>query len=155
MCFRTLTDLCCSPVIHARRKRKSKRRTFGLKDTPVCCRSTKKNICWLIHPPNLNLCKWDFGTITILYSQPIAALQILTKDGHWKWVKHLENALVGINPFIFSNPPPFSFGPIFFVESKWQVINAGDALEFLSGGFYRATIHRYCPPLFFLLEHLL
>lgn len=24
-----------------------------------------------------------------------------------------------------------------------KVINAGDALEFLSGGFYRATIHRY------------
>jgi hypothetical protein len=30
-----------------------------------------------------------------------------------------------------------------FVEFKRQVINAGDALEFLSGGFYRATIHRY------------
>jgi len=54
-----------------------------------------------------------------LYSQPIAALQILTKDGTWKWVKHLENALV---------------------------INAGDALEFLSGGFYRPTIHRVVQP---------
>ncbi|KAF8909741.1 Clavaminate synthase-like protein [Gymnopilus junonius] len=61
----------------------------------------------------------DFGTITILYSQPVAALQILTKDGTWKWVKHLENALV---------------------------INAGDSLEFLSGGFYRATIHRVVQP---------
>ncbi|KDR76935.1 hypothetical protein GALMADRAFT_246074 [Galerina marginata CBS 339.88] len=61
----------------------------------------------------------DFGTITILYSQPISALQILTKDGSWKWVKHIENALV---------------------------INAGDALEFLSGGFYRATIHRVVQP---------
>ncbi|KAF8177668.1 Clavaminate synthase-like protein [Pholiota molesta] len=61
----------------------------------------------------------DFGTITILYSQPVAALQILTKAGTWKWVKHIENALV---------------------------INAGDALEFLSGGFYRATIHRVIQP---------
>ncbi|KJA23967.1 hypothetical protein HYPSUDRAFT_66061 [Hypholoma sublateritium FD-334 SS-4] len=61
----------------------------------------------------------DFGTITILYSQPVAALQILAKDGSWKWVKHIENALV---------------------------INAGDALEFLSGGFYRATIHRVVQP---------
>ncbi|KAF8961432.1 Clavaminate synthase-like protein [Flammula alnicola] len=61
----------------------------------------------------------DFGTITVLYSQPVAALQILTKEGSWEWVKHIENALV---------------------------INAGDALEFLSGGFYRATIHRVIQP---------
>ena len=27
-----------------------------------------------------------------------------------------------------------------------QVINAGDAMEFLSGGFYRATIHRVVQP---------
>lgn len=27
--------------------------------------------------------------------------------------------------------------------NRSKVINAGDALEFLSGGFYRATIHRY------------
>ncbi|KAF8153283.1 Clavaminate synthase-like protein [Crassisporium funariophilum] len=61
----------------------------------------------------------DFGTITILYSQPVAALQILAKNGSWKWVRHIENALV---------------------------INAGDALEFLSGGYYRATIHRVVQP---------
>ncbi|KAG6919448.1 hypothetical protein DXG01_006331, partial [Tephrocybe rancida] len=61
----------------------------------------------------------DFGTVTILYSQPVSGLQILTQNGSWKWVKHVENALV---------------------------INAGDALEFLSGGFYRATIHRVVQP---------
>ncbi|KAF9451060.1 Clavaminate synthase-like protein [Macrolepiota fuliginosa MF-IS2] len=61
----------------------------------------------------------DFGTITILYSQPVAALQILTPEGNWKWVRHINNALV---------------------------INAGDAMEFLSGGFYRATIHRVVQP---------
>ncbi|KAF8870498.1 hypothetical protein BD779DRAFT_1614102 [Infundibulicybe gibba] len=61
----------------------------------------------------------DFGTITILYSQPVAALQILTPDGKWKWVRHIDNALV---------------------------INAGDAMEFLTGGYYRATIHRVIQP---------
>jgi len=61
----------------------------------------------------------DFGTVTILYSQPVAALQILATNGSWKWVKHIENALV---------------------------INAGDALQFLSGGYYKATIHRVVQP---------
>ncbi|KAF7366894.1 hypothetical protein MSAN_00948100 [Mycena sanguinolenta] len=61
----------------------------------------------------------DFGSITVIYSQPIAALQILGPDGKWKWIKHIENALV---------------------------INAGDAMEFLSGGYYKATIHRVVQP---------
>ncbi|KAF9486256.1 Clavaminate synthase-like protein [Pholiota conissans] len=61
----------------------------------------------------------DFGSITILYSQPVAGLQILTRNGTWKWVKHIENALV---------------------------INAGDALQLLSGGYYQATIHRVIQP---------
>ncbi|KAJ3556219.1 hypothetical protein NP233_g12029 [Leucocoprinus birnbaumii] len=61
----------------------------------------------------------DFGTITLLYSQPVAALQIMTRERTWKWVKHVENAIV---------------------------INAGDAMEFLSGGYYRATIHRVVQP---------
>ncbi|KAE9405506.1 Clavaminate synthase-like protein [Gymnopus androsaceus JB14] len=61
----------------------------------------------------------DFGSISILYSQPVAALQILAQDGTWKWIKHIDNAIV---------------------------INAGDAMEFLSGGFYRATIHRVIQP---------
>ncbi|KAK0480923.1 Clavaminate synthase-like protein [Armillaria novae-zelandiae] len=53
----------------------------------------------------------DTGSITILYSQPVSALQILTPSGEWKWV-----------------------------------INAGDALEFLSGEVYRATVHRVVQP---------
>ncbi|KAG6901226.1 hypothetical protein C0995_015043 [Termitomyces sp. Mi166 len=48
----------------------------------------------------------DIGSVTILYSQPVSGLQILSRQGTWKWVKHIENALV---------------------------INVGDALEFLSG----------------------
>ncbi|KAH9944883.1 Clavaminate synthase-like protein [Amylocystis lapponica] len=61
----------------------------------------------------------DFGTVSILWSQPVAALQILSPDGQWRWIKHIDNALV---------------------------INAGDSMEFLSGGFYKATIHRVVQP---------
>ncbi|KIP02801.1 hypothetical protein PHLGIDRAFT_122142 [Phlebiopsis gigantea 11061_1 CR5-6] len=61
----------------------------------------------------------DIGSITILWSQPISALQIQSSDGKWKWVKHIDNALV---------------------------INAGDCMEFLSGGRYKATIHRVVQP---------
>ncbi|CCM06178.1 uncharacterized protein FIBRA_08420 [Fibroporia radiculosa] len=61
----------------------------------------------------------DFGTVTILWSQPVAALQILSPDGQWRWIRHIDNALV---------------------------VNSGDAMEFLSGGFYKATIHRVVQP---------
>ncbi|GAV99527.1 Clavaminate synthase-like protein [Lentinula edodes] len=61
----------------------------------------------------------DIGTITLLYSQPVSALQILARDGTWKWVKHIDNAIV---------------------------VNSGDAMDFLSGGLYRATIHRVVQP---------
>ncbi|KZV83770.1 Clavaminate synthase-like protein [Exidia glandulosa HHB12029] len=61
----------------------------------------------------------DFGTVTILWSQPVTALQILSRDNVWRFVKHVPNALV---------------------------INAGDALEFLSGGILKATIHRVVQP---------
>ena len=71
----------------------------------------------------------DFGTITLLYSQPVSALQILLPGpagagagaggGTWRWVRHVPGALV---------------------------VNAGDALEFLTGAFYRATVHRVVRP---------
>ncbi|KAH8077494.1 Clavaminate synthase-like protein [Cristinia sonorae] len=61
----------------------------------------------------------DFGTVSILWSQPVVALQILCPDEKWRYVNYIPNALV---------------------------INAGDALEFLTGGFYRATIHRVVQP---------
>ncbi|KAG2347243.1 Clavaminate synthase-like protein [Suillus weaverae] len=61
----------------------------------------------------------DFGSITILWSQPVAALQIRTREGEWRWIRHMENALV---------------------------VNAGDALDFLTGGYYKGTIHRVVQP---------
>ncbi|KAJ7455640.1 hypothetical protein B0H11DRAFT_2322421 [Mycena galericulata] len=63
----------------------------------------------------------DIGSVTILWSQPIGGLQILSPDGTWRWVRHMNNALV---------------------------INAGDVfkLTFLCGGFYPATRHRVVQP---------
>lgn len=61
----------------------------------------------------------DIGSVTILWSQPVSALQILCKDEKWRWIKHIDNALV---------------------------INSGDAMDFLSGGFYKGTIHRVVQP---------
>ncbi|KAF4602959.1 hypothetical protein EYR38_003363 [Pleurotus pulmonarius] len=61
----------------------------------------------------------DIGTVTILYSQPIGGLQILSKDNKWRWIKHIPNAIV---------------------------INVGDGIEYLSGGYYTATRHRVIQP---------
>ncbi|KAH9835001.1 uncharacterized protein C8Q71DRAFT_136350 [Rhodofomes roseus] len=61
----------------------------------------------------------DFGSVTILWSQPVASLQILSPDGKWRYIRHIDNALV---------------------------VNAGDAMDFLSGGFYKGTIHRVIQP---------
>ncbi|TFY59246.1 hypothetical protein EVJ58_g5899 [Rhodofomes roseus] len=61
----------------------------------------------------------DIGTITILWSQPVMALQVLMPDGQWRYVRHIDNALT---------------------------VNSGDAMEFLSGGFYKPTIHRVVQP---------
>ncbi|KAJ6568969.1 hypothetical protein B0H19DRAFT_939513 [Mycena capillaripes] len=61
----------------------------------------------------------DIGSISILWSQPIGGLQILSPDGVWRWVRHMDNAVV---------------------------INAGDVLTFLCGGYYPATRHRVIQP---------
>ena len=36
----------------------------------------------------------DTGSVTILWSQPVSGLQILSPDGKWRWVRHIDNALV-------------------------------------------------------------
>ncbi|KAI6019153.1 hypothetical protein EDC04DRAFT_2576053 [Pisolithus marmoratus] len=61
----------------------------------------------------------DIGSVTVLWSQPVSGLQILSPDGKWRWVRHIDNALV---------------------------INTGDMMEFLTGGFYKPTIHRVVQP---------
>ncbi|THH21293.1 hypothetical protein EW146_g230 [Bondarzewia mesenterica] len=61
----------------------------------------------------------DQTSLSVLWSQPISALQIRDADGKWRWVKHMDNALV---------------------------INCGDSLEMLSGGYYKSAIHRVVQP---------
>ncbi|KAF5392110.1 hypothetical protein D9757_003321 [Collybiopsis confluens] len=57
----------------------------------------------------------DTAVLTLLWSQPISGLQILSKNNKWRHIKHLENSII---------------------------INSGDAMKFLSGGFYEPTVHR-------------
>ncbi|KIJ58901.1 hypothetical protein HYDPIDRAFT_44272 [Hydnomerulius pinastri MD-312] len=60
----------------------------------------------------------DIGSVTILWSQPVGWLQILSPDGKQRWVCHIDNA---------------------------PVINTGDTMDF-TGGFYKPTIHRVIRP---------
>lgn len=85
----------------------------------------------------MNFVSLDLGGITLLWSQPVSALQILSPDGKWRWAKHIDNALV--------RPPSLS-SRYTIILTHTQIINAGDAIEFLSGGYYRATIHRVVQP---------
>jgi len=61
----------------------------------------------------------DLGSITILWNQSVSALQLLCPDGQWRWIKYIPNSLV---------------------------VNIGDAMEFLTGGAYKATIRRVVQP---------
>ncbi|KAI1787059.1 Clavaminate synthase-like protein [Ganoderma leucocontextum] len=62
----------------------------------------------------------DIGAVSILWSQPVTALQILSPDGNWRYVRHVPNGII---------------------------VNIGDTMEMLSGGFYKATIHRVLVPM--------
>ncbi|KFA56507.1 hypothetical protein S40293_01088 [Stachybotrys chartarum IBT 40293] len=62
----------------------------------------------------------DLGTITLLFRQPVAALQIRDHEtGEWKWAKPLDGSLT---------------------------VNTCDALSFLTGGYIKSTVHRVSLP---------
>jgi len=61
----------------------------------------------------------DHMSFTAIWSQPVTALQIKDSDGQWRYVRHVENALV---------------------------VNCGDSTEYLSGGYYKSAIHRVIKP---------
>jgi isopenicillin N synthase-like dioxygenase len=61
----------------------------------------------------------DYGTLTLLFRQPIAALQILDPEGSWKWV----------------DQPPGSI-----------TVNIGDALQFWTNGYFKPVVHRVVAP---------
>ena len=59
----------------------------------------------------------DLGSWTLLFRQPVAALQIRNHtSGEWKWVRPQDGTLT---------------------------VNACDALSFLTGGYVKSTVHRY------------
>ena len=61
----------------------------------------------------------DFGSLTLLFRQPVAALQVLTPAGQWKYVK----------------PYPGSI-----------TVNIADVLQFWSNGYLKSSIHRVVAP---------
>jgi isopenicillin N synthase-like dioxygenase len=61
----------------------------------------------------------DFGSLTLLFRQPIAALQIRMPDGSWKWVK----------------PYPGSI-----------TVNIADVLQFWTAGYLKSSVHRVSSP---------
>ena len=62
----------------------------------------------------------DSSAFTFIASQPMASLQVRDyKTGKWGYVAHVPDALV---------------------------VNVGDGLEFLTGGYFRSTIHRVINP---------
>ncbi|EXJ58328.1 hypothetical protein A1O7_05753 [Cladophialophora yegresii CBS 114405] len=61
----------------------------------------------------------DFGSLTLLFSQHVAGLQIRTPEGDWKWVKPVQGGIT---------------------------CNAADTLSFLTKGFIKSTIHRVVTP---------
>ncbi|CAK4029538.1 related to iron ascorbate family oxidoreductases [Lecanosticta acicola] len=61
----------------------------------------------------------DFGSLTLLFRQPIAALQIRTREGEWKWVR----------------PHPESI-----------TVNIADVLQFWTNGYLKSSVHRVVAP---------
>ncbi|KAF9887183.1 hypothetical protein FE257_010437 [Aspergillus nanangensis] len=61
----------------------------------------------------------DFGSLTLLFSQHVAGLQIRTPEGNWKYVKPVEGGIT---------------------------CNVADTLSFLTNGFLKSTIHRVVTP---------
>ncbi|KAL7622582.1 putative flavonol synthase [Parahypoxylon ruwenzoriense] len=61
----------------------------------------------------------DYNTLTFLFHQPVAGLQVQTPEGKWKYVRSPRDAII---------------------------VNIADALEFLSGSYLKSTVHRVVRP---------
>ncbi|EFX01571.1 2og-Fe oxygenase family protein [Grosmannia clavigera kw1407] len=61
----------------------------------------------------------DFGSLTLLWSQDVAGLQIKTRSGEWRYVPPLDGGII---------------------------CNVGDTLDFWSAGYLKSTIHRVIRP---------
>ena len=77
---------------------------------------TGMNFCFIPYPDVNLILSPDLGSWTLLFRQPVAALQIQNHiTGEWKYVKPQDATLT---------------------------VNACDALSFLTGGYVLSTIHR-------------
>ena len=61
----------------------------------------------------------DFGSLTLLWSQDVAGLQIKTSTGAWRYVPPVDGGIV---------------------------CNVGDTLDFWSAGYLKSTVHRVVRP---------
>ncbi|KAI1854964.1 hypothetical protein JX266_001082 [Neoarthrinium moseri] len=61
----------------------------------------------------------DLGTVTLLFRQPVAGLQILGEDGNWTWVK---------------------------AEPGTITVNLADTISHLTGGWLKSSVHRVVAP---------
>ncbi|CDZ97526.1 isopenicillin n synthase [Phaffia rhodozyma] len=61
----------------------------------------------------------DLGSVTLLFRQPVAALQVLGGDNEWQWVKPLPGSIT---------------------------VNIADTLQILSGEYLKSSVHRVVSP---------
>lgn len=73
------------------------------------------------NPNNTNLLRGhtDFGSLTLLFRQPVAGLQVLTPADTWQWVR----------------PHPGSI-----------TVNIADSLDFMTAGYLKSSVHRVALP---------
>ena len=84
--------LTCAPF--SIRQVVSKRRTLPIRVLNTCAsyprtdeeEARTKNVWMKGHT--------DSGTITLLWSQPVVALQIMSPDGKWRYVRYVPNGIV-------------------------------------------------------------
>lgn len=81
----------------------------------------------------------DMGSLTLLFRQPVAALQVLTKDGTWKWVKPQTDALT-VN---IADALQFLTGQS---RTKNVAPNNADTTNTYEGGYLKSSIHRVVAP---------
>ncbi|KAH3918327.1 hypothetical protein HBI56_142120 [Parastagonospora nodorum] len=61
----------------------------------------------------------DLGTVTLLFRQPVAGLQILGEDGNWTWVSAQPGTIT---------------------------VNLADTISHLTGGWLKSSVHRVSAP---------
>lgn len=61
----------------------------------------------------------DLGSFTFTFAQPVSSLQVQVSPGEWKWVRYIPGTLV---------------------------VNVGEAFELMTGGLFKAPVHRMVKP---------